>query len=325
MKKTTILDQQRFWEIIEYFVKLDNVTKFSDICENLCVTRNQLNSLIIFFKEVGYQFETMGSKDEKVLLPLECEPVIKIDFSLLEWLEFQAHFPLISSLESKPFHKDIKNKLTQVENTHQEHDLFEPLPVLESLWEQAPLSLVEGDSHTKEKGIIAFIEESVIDRKVIEFQYQQQAQQVYPRKLVFIDNHLHLIGESTIDSCLISVAVANISNLFEVEKIWKENYTSLEIHEFIKSLRSMSSCSIRLVLKIFSQERFSLNLEHQFFEKPCMFSNTSGDYIWAATIEPNEKIYEWLCELGSDVEILDPKEFKVDFIEYCENKLKKLA
>ena len=98
-----------------------------------------------------------------------------------------------------------------------------------------------------------------------------------------------------------------------------------EIDDFISGLRAIGENEIRLVLKICSKARFDANVKRQHFANQCMVTNPMGDFIWAASIEPSDGIYEWVESLGSDVEILDPMSFKKGFLEYCEAKLKKLA
>jgi hypothetical protein len=56
-----------------------------------------------------------------------------------------------------------------------------------------------------------------------------------------------------------------------------------------------------------------------------MFANPEGENIWAATIEPSNAIFEWIMELGSDVEILSPNTFKEKYLKYCEEKIDKIA
>ena len=56
-----------------------------------------------------------------------------------------------------------------------------------------------------------------------------------------------------------------------------------------------------------------------------MVTNAEGEHIWAASVEPSDEIFQWVYELGADVEILDPSAFKKEFLNYCEAKLKKLA
>jgi hypothetical protein len=322
MKSSSILDQEKFWEIVEYLVELDHTKDFKAICLDLSITNRQLNSFINFLREVDYQLETAQTENGKDVIPPEKDSTVKVEFSLLEWLEFQAHFPVIGTMEGKPFHKSIKNKLEQLESEHNNHDLFSPLPTLESILDSGKLELIPSRFSN---GVIEFIEESIIDKKAIQLESENKNYKVFPRKIVFVDGDLLLIAEGSADGCLISIDIKSIINVHEEDISWKENFSKFEVNDFIKSFRSMDENTVRLVLKIFSRERFNLNLSHHFFENPCMFSNASGDYIWAATIEPNEELYEWLCELGSSIEILDPTSFKVEFLKYCENKLKKLA
>jgi hypothetical protein len=322
MSSNSILDQERFWTVIEYLTTLDQKKDFDNICGDLSITKPQLNSFINFLKEVDYQLEVVSTKSGKEVVPPVTDSTIKIEFTLLEWLEFQAHFPAMGELEGKPFHNSFKSKLELLEKENSNHDLFAPLPTLENILDNGKIELVSTNS---KNGIVAFIEESIIDKKTIQLELKDKNYKILPHKIVFIEGELNLIGESLFDGCLLSIGVSNIVKTFEDNSEWKMNYSKLEVDEFIKSFRCLGDNTVRIVLKIFSQERFNLNLNHQFFEKPCMFSNTSGEYIWAATIEPNVELYEWLCELGSDIEILDPTSFKLDFLKYCENKLKKLA
>ncbi len=98
-----------------------------------------------------------------------------------------------------------------------------------------------------------------------------------------------------------------------------------EIEDFISGLRAVGENELRLVLKIYSQTKFETNVKRQHFANQCMVTNPMGDFIWAASIEPSDEVYEWIESLGPDVEILDPISFKKGFLEYCEAKLKKLA
>ena len=133
------------------------------------------------------------------------------------------------------------------------------------------------------------------------------------------------VGEGLGDKCLLRIPLAEILSVAEVGEEFQGQYSSIEIDDFVSSLRAMSENQIRLILKINSAQQFNLHFNKMFMEKPCLFTNPQGDFIWAASLEPTNDIYEWLCELGTHVEILDPNHFKLDFLKYCEDKLKKIA
>jgi hypothetical protein len=87
----------------------------------------------------------------------------------------------------------------------------------------------------------------------------------------------------------------------------------------------MNEKETRLVLKIHHPGSVNLFPDHHFLGKPAMVTNGNGDLIWAAYVEPCEALFDWVASLGEDVEILDPTNFKEEFLSYCEEKLRKVA
>ena len=173
--------------------------------------------------------------------------------------------------------------------------------------------------------IVAFIEESILEKDILNIQLQDKNFLINPRKIVFLDGELSLVAEGLNDKCLLNISIESITQVHEENIEWTPQFSKLEIEDFISSLRAISENEVRLVLKIYNREYFDNGVSHHYFGRPCMFTNPDGDFIWAASIEPNEDIYEWLSQLGTDIEILDPIDFKKDFLNYCEGKLKKLA
>lgn len=326
MRDSSILDQQKFWDIIKYLIQLDSKKSSDQICDDLEITKQQLNSFIHFLKEVDCQLETTGEDEVNEVYPAANLPSIQLEFSLLEWLQFQAHFPVIASQEGKPFHDDIREKFLKIEKDYKKNDMYLPLQTINKLYQDSStLQLVgSADNETKNK-YVEIIEQAILTHSVLSIQMKDKIIQVYPRKILYFDGDFNVFGEGIKDSSLLNISISQIERVEVIDKDWKEVFSQFELDEFVSSLRSMTDATSRLVLKIYSYENFNLNLDYQYFENPCVFSNAEGEYIWAATIEQNDKIFEWLYKLGADVEILDPKDFKREFLKYCENKLKKLA
>tara|TARA_Y100000768_G_scaffold387484_1_gene378959 strand:- start:7254 stop:8237 length:984 start_codon:yes stop_codon:yes gene_type:complete len=323
MTKSSVLDQEKFWTIVRYLVELESDKSFEDICLELTLTKKQLHSFINFLKEVDCHLETYQKESKKFLSPAKELPQIEMNFTLLEWLQFQAHFPAITSMHAKPFHEDVKKKLIDVEQEYANHDLFSPLETFSKLYSEKHLSLVGKAGLTD--SVVEKVEQALVDHKALIVQVEQKTMEIYPRKIVYFDGDFNLIGESLEDQSLLNIKIESVSEISLRKIQWKPRFSKFEINEFVSSLRQMNENSVRLVLKIYDHQNFNLNLKYQFFENPCVFTNSHGEYIWAATIEPNKKIFQWLYELGSDVEILDPKEFKLEFLRYCETKVNKLA
>jgi hypothetical protein len=324
MTKNSILEQDKFWMVLEYLTNISKPLTLVQICEETNLQKWELNPFLNFLEEINYPFSVSKEGKERVFTPPEVKPNFTLEFSLLEWIQFQAHFPKISECDGSPYHQGFRQKLLTEEEKYKQSDIFSPVLTLENvLKEHGPSLLDEGSNPSKE--VLIFLEESIVEKKVIHLKTDNVSLKIFPRKIVYFDGRLNLVAEDTIDKSLLNMSVSSISQCYEEGENYEQQYSRVQIDNFISSLRSMTDTQVRLVLKIYSDDQFSLNLNQQLFENPCLFTNPEGDFIWAASLEPSTAIFEWLCELGSAVEILDPSDFKVDFIKYCEHKLKKLA
>ena len=324
MTKNSILEQDKFWKVLKYLTEISGPKALKKICEDTNLQKWELHPFLNFLEEINYSFSISNEGDEKIFTPPVDKPHFTLEFSLLEWVQFQAHFPKIAECVGSPYHAGFKEKLLAEEEKHKQSDIFSPVLTLEHvLMEQKPTLIDEANNPSKE--ILIFLEESIVEKKVVHLKTDSNSLKVLPRKIVFFDGRLNLVAEDTMDKSLLNIVINNISQVYEESEPYEKEYSRIQIDDFVSSLRSMTDTDVRLVLKIYSQDRFRLNFNSTFFDNPCLFTNPDGDFIWAATLEPSDEIFEWLCELGSAVEILDPTNFKLDFIKYCEHKLKKLA
>lgn len=320
MLKSSLLNQEKFWTIVKALAGLKEEKSILSFCDEFEISESQLNSYLLFMQEVGFRFE---SKNE-MLTPLTPDKIISLQFNLLEWIQFQAHFPALSTCKAKPYHEDVKMKLIELEEKYKEHDLFNPLQALEEIFKnQMPALAVEGSNPTQQ--ILMFLEESIIDRKSVVVNYQDKELKIYPLKIVYFEGGLNLIGENILDGMLTNLKLEKISSAHEVSSHYQPVFSPGEVEGFVSSLKAMHEKVVRLVLKIYEHENFGIHLNQVYFHNPCLFTNPEGDYIWAATLEPSPAVFEWLCDLGQYVEILDPTSFKREFLKYCEDKLKKIA
>ncbi|MEX1099763.1 MAG: hypothetical protein WEB87_05015, partial [Bacteriovoracaceae bacterium] len=292
MGSQSLLDQDRFWDIIQYLIQLDKEKEYDEICSDLSLSKSQLNSFILFLKEVdcdlachskeGHSKEGHSEKERRYAAPANPSK-ITLEFTLLEWLQFQACFPKISENEGKPFYEKLKSALLAAEHQYQNHDLFEPAKKLETVMSlQTPQ--VVGSDQAMQSELAAFIEEAILDKSALKISLKEgQKISVFPRKVVFLDGALSLVGEEVQDNCLINVGINEIQSATEEEKIWKKLFSQMEVEDFICSLRAVAEKEVRLVLKVYSRESFNSNLKHQHFANQCMFTNPQGDFIWAAS------------------------------------------
>ena len=149
--------------------------------------------------------------------------------------------------------------------------------------------------------------------------------QMFPCKIIHLEGKLSMIAEDANDHCLIVLSISDIKEVSIMEGTSQPKVADFEIEEFIFAIRSMNEQETRLILKINDPQSVNLFPDHHFLGKPCMITNSNGDLIWAAYVEPCEDLFEWLLVLGANVEVLDPGKFKDEFLMYCEEKIRKVA
>src|SRR5690606_23284469 len=126
----SVLDQAKFWSIVKYLVELDEKKSFDEMCGDLEIHKHQLNAFVAFLKEVSFDLEYNAGSE--CIIPPKDKPSINIEFNLLEWLQFQAHFPALSSLTGKPYFEEFKHKLYEVEHEYSGFDLFNSIDKIEA-------------------------------------------------------------------------------------------------------------------------------------------------------------------------------------------------
>jgi predicted DNA-binding transcriptional regulator YafY len=320
-----LLKSEKFWKILNYLNNLSEKTSLIKVQDDLEITQSELYLYISFLKDVGMPLDILQRGEEKYLEVFNLKKEIEVKFSIVEWLSFQATFPKLSELENQEYFSAIKNKLLMLEDNNKSHDLYPALETLTSKMEEFKPHAVISDGAMKNE-IITFIEEAIIDKELININLKnKKVMKLFPRKVVFLDNELTLVAEGVDDKCLFNISLNEIHSIYEDDQDWKPLFSAIEIDDFIASIRAITENEIRLVLKVYEREKFNTDLKHHHFGNQCMFTNPEGDYIWAATIEPNDEILNWLSELGQDVEVLDPISIKRDLLKYCEDKLKKIA
>jgi len=145
--------------------------------------------------------------------------------------------------------------------------------------------------------------------------------EIFPHRLVYLEGNLSIIGENCYDQCIVFHFLKNIKSFEKLDlkdKTFKKSpqFTNLEVEEFVKGVRSVSGNVIRLILKIYTKEKLNLIPPHHYLERPCVITNSRGERIWAATVEPCEDLCKWVHELGNSVEIMDPECFSEDYMHF---------
>jgi hypothetical protein len=174
-------------------------------------------------------------------------------------------------------------------------------------------------------GKLALIESAIVQKRVLELSNSnQEVFNFLPLRVLELAGEVTVIGEDIFSNRLIDISVEEIEHLVVVSSDFKLTFTLQEVDFYIKQLREVEGSSYRLVLKVghtISDLGHPGKLQH--LGTPYMTTNVDGDLIWAATVEVNIDLFEWLFALRNDIIILDPTNIKDGFENYChyrENK-----
>jgi hypothetical protein len=326
MTHSKILEKEEFWLLLNTLLNLDQKVEVDEICEKFGFAHEQLYSVIQMISKMDIHIEK-EFKEEKLhfLGPAAPQPVIKFEMNVETWFKFQAHFPLFSEASESPYSEEVKDKLASIENNNVQFDLFSQLDVLASTWSEDSTLELLASQMSPAKELLGFIDECTLEGRSLQVGIGDKNLKVFPWMVIHIEGKLSLVGELHSEKCLVYLNIDELKSAHEIEEKWTPNFSKMEVEEFVKGIRDMAGDEIRLILKLRSLEKFETSLIQNNVNRPCMVVNSRGEYIWAGSVEPNEELFYWLSTLENTVEILDPENFKRQYLEYCENLLKKAS
>jgi predicted DNA-binding transcriptional regulator YafY len=313
MNKPGYLYNDTFWKILAQIDLLEGQEKLSVLASSLEVPNESIERGLIFLQQLNYPISLENKDGEQWIKKTGEAPLIKIQFSLLEWISLQAYFPVLAEQAEAPFYQILSKKLAEVEAKYQDYDLFstaESLPLMSGHVDSSIVSIFNE--------YLPLIEESILKQNVLNITMNGRDKiLLYPHRVVHLEAKLRIVGEDVNDHSLITFDMDFINEIQASDKEYKPNYTVIEVNEFISGFREVSGNEIRLILKIQREdEQLDLSPSYHFLGDPFITTNSSGETIWAASIEPCEDLMVWLAELGDRIEILDPLDFKEMVEEY---------
>ncbi len=287
--------------------------KLSDLSREMSLTEDQTLEFLekVFPVGIGVDFYEDGKerwvdiKGDAIQYMLPLSPA--------EWIELNQVLSTVKD-NTDPAWQSLKKKVKENGPIKLVMDLLQQLEV----WDH--------DMGEGQKNLLQNLETCIADKKLIDLKIRQEKRySLHPCKILHLEGQLSLIAEDSQDHCLVVLQLRDIDSFEVMNSMSQPRVSSFEIDEFITAVRAMNEKETRLILKIHKPESINLFPSHHFLGKPCMVTNPSGDLIWAAYVEPCEALYEWLLSMGRDVEVLDPMKFKKEYLDYCEEKLKKVA
>ena len=318
-KKSGSLFKEDFWKVLLELTNAESGQRVSVTADKLKVPQADVEKGIIFLQQLNYPLLVEDRLGEKWITKQGEGPTIKAEFSLLEWISLQAYFPVMADNSDNPFYEIVSQKLAEIEVKNQKHDLY-------STAESLVLVSGGGDSSVISmfNEYLPIVEESILKQNVLNINLNGKGGlDIFPHRIVHLEGSLRIVGEDVNDQSLITLDLDLIESIKPSDNDYKANYTVIEVNEFISGFREVSGNEIRLILKVTrDDEQLDLSPSYHFLGDPYITTNSNGDTIWAASIEPCDDLVMWLADLGDRVEVLDPLDFR-DRVEEFKNWNKK--
>ncbi len=310
MNRSDLLNDQAFWNVLESLLSRDKTYSFSELEEDLQLSRDEIMALSSFLKNLGLEVTHSGEK-------VKVKGISKFNWSLslMDWIAFQAHFPFLSEHNSAPYHKFLRRFLAGQERKLKSHDFFEAFNTFEKSFQE------RSDESVK------ILEKAILEKSALRIKLRGGDRNFFcfPYRLSYLDNELNLITEDGMDKTLFTIPLKRIASVKVADEPVKPHHGVSEIASFLSSLRQFSDTEEHLVLKIFQpSEHINLNPNYHFFRNSSLLRSSRGDYIWSAYVEPGEKLYEWLENLWKNCQfdILAPTSLAEEFDSYIYEKMK---
>lgn len=308
-----------FWNVVKRIDELTEMVSLESFLSEFATDDfncEMVYDVLEFLSSLNFQVQIEEINGEKFLQPNKRNERVHLDLSFSEWISLQAHFPVMKQLEGREFHKALTKKFAEVNAKYPAYNLH--------AGEQSPEAIYNfkeklSSTHSK---YVDIIDEAFKTEALVLLSIDDKKFEVFPHKLIMLEGELTIIGEETIDRCLISYTLSEVTEVKSNSiNDYVPNYSRFEVDEFIMAIRAVSGREERLVLKIDQNEPVDLNPAYQFLGHPYMTANADGDFIWAASVEVSCELYDWLMSMDKRIEILDPVGLKSEFEKYREIKL----
>ncbi len=307
MFNESILDDETFWDIVQYIDNINGDVDIKEMSISLNSSPEVISTAVLLLKSIGYELSIENGK----LLPPPQKERITLDLSLTEWLSFQAHFPVMTTMHGKCFHKYISEKLATIEKQYPDLDLFRLID-----FDNAIQDAKQEENSNK---ILNTVETAINGKLILgcHVEKQQHSIEVLPHRLLYLDKKLTIIAEDTNDKNLINMDLNSLlSAVIKNDNPYRPNYSHNAVNDFIQELRQMGRGEDRLILKIKEGANINLNPNYHYFVNPYITTNSNGIQIWAGTVEKSIHLYEWLHSINDKITILGPENIKNELDDY---------
>lgn len=314
MKKLPTTSDSKTWKKLMILGQKQGSIRLSDLSVEMGLSEEESLGFIRQVFPLGIGVEVYHQNDE-CWVDVNAEAIqYMLPLSPSEWMQLHEILQTASEKVTSASLNSLKQKVTE---NGPIKAVMEILTKLDE-WEE--------EMNLGEQDLVQKLEMFIAEKKLVHMCTKEHKDYtVFPNKVLHLEGELSLIGEDATDHCLLILPMDSISEVTCLPTTSVPEMTEYDVEEFIVGIRTMNDKETRLILKIHDPQAVNLFPHHHFLGKPCMITNSNGDLIWAAYVEPCEALYEWLTTLGKNVEILDPVRFKQEYLTYCEEKLRNVA
>ncbi len=312
-----------FWNILQFLDSLKGETSLHIVMERCYCTEDDIHKVLDFLNFFKYEFQCKTLKNALVIIPPTEKKGVCIEMSLPEWFAFQAQFPQILGPANSKSHRILTKRFFNVKRDYSQYDLSCYLEY--KIAQKGPVTTNQFCSQ-----VVEAVENAINDETGVGlFLKTGNTIDIYPHRVVFLEERHSVIGEELEGKNLISFSIDEIEDIrFLDSKNYVPNFSQIEVDDFISALRAVSGNEKRLILKIINSENVNLSPDYHYFGNPYLTTNSNGDLLWAASVEISDDLFEWLYTLKDNVAILEDSDIQNEYEEYKERRksfLKRVA
>ncbi|MDH5580379.1 MAG: WYL domain-containing protein [Bdellovibrionales bacterium] len=320
MLKKSLLFDNNFWEVIALISRVDNDENLDKLFKETPIDEVGLNQIFEFIKYFNFDVKIIEKDNQKYISIPNPKEKIQFIFSFSDWLSLQYGFYEMDKDANHYFQYYVQDKVNEIKLRFPGYNLFNFPTLPESKANFPNLKSTLGNDFIEKLEMAMLQGESLF----LELKGGSKID-VFPRRVLFIEESLSLVGEDINEKCLSYFPLDEILNFNVVKnRNYKSIYTNLEVNDFISQIRKMNGNESRIILKVVSEDNIEFNPPFHLMENPCLITNYEGQKIYAATVEVSDEFFNWYHTYSDSFEILEPDELNEGYKDFLKRKIKSL-
>ena len=316
MLTKSLLFNNNFWEIIALIARSDNQENLERVFKEVPLSHKELDQIFEFIQSFDFDIRIKRNGTSHIIqIPCQKEK-LQFILSFSDWLSLQYHFINSEPEAEQYFKKFVTNKIEEIKLKFPGYNFFN-FPDHKKPGSDFPeLRNMLGES------FVESLEACIFDGLSLTANFRNgQSIDLYPKRVLFIEDNLSLVGEDIHDKCLTYFSLRDLKSFQTLkDKKYKSNFTNLEINDFISQIRMMNGKEVRLILRVIPGEEVELNPPFHLMGNPCLITNFQGQKIYAATVEITDEFFNWYHENSQTLEIIEPIKIQEAYQDFLSRK-----